>query len=336
MAFEKYYLEFDGSRRGSIANTAPRLRNYDFSIEFRARVSIGGSGGGTLFDAYDETISDFGIGIKITLDNTGKPTIVVSNGRDVLTYTASGIFVAGTWYHYVFSFKSYDANQTIWYIDATPVANWTVGAFFYGPISGGYNIGVNWNEDTSVFENYFNGDILLFGYYVDHALIQAEVTERYNYWNFHRGVDGLSWGSNIDDGTGSGVATDVLGGVPCVLAAAPNNPIWHLYGAYADPVFELWRDWDDIISMCLLPFGLIAVAAQVIVAACSDANGESIYDTAFPEAESKYDATALYLAAIDAAVYTPMEAETKYDGVGVYFSAIDYEEIYIGHKFLEE
>jgi len=337
MAFEKYYLEFDGTQLAGMKATAPRFNGYDFSIEFRARVPVGGLGGGTLFDAFDESVSAEGRGIKITLDNTGRPTILVADGYATRTRTATGVFVAGTWYHYVFSFMAaIGPTWSRWYIDTNVAGDWVAGVYSEIKfISGPYHIGVNYNEDTSMYENYFTGDILLFGYYVGHALTQDEVTTRYNYWNFHRGTDYLSWGSNIDDGVGY-VATDVLGGERLTLPGEPVNPTWHLYGVYADPVFELWRDWDDIISMCLLPFGSIAIAAQVIVAACTDTSGESYYDYKPIQAETKYDATALYLSAIDAAEYTPVYADSKYDATGAYFSAIDYDEIYIGHKFLGE
>jgi len=171
-----------------------------------------------------------------------------------------------------------------------------------------YNPAYGGNPET--YTEYFTGDILLFGYFIDIVLSQAEVTLRYNYWSFHAGLYKLRWGSNIDDGVGSNIATDVLGGVPCVLATAPADPEWRLYGVYADPVFNLWSDWDDLFSMFLLPFGEIAVAAQVIVAACSAASNESYYDTSTPECETKYD------------------AEVWYKG------AIDFEHVYIGHKFL--
>ena len=108
------------------------------------------------------------------------------------------------------------------------------------------------------------------------------------------------------------------------------------YGVYADPVFDLWRDWDDIISMCLLPFGIIEIEAQVIVAACTDESIESYYDISSFEAETKYDAILALYPAIDANAHFPIEAETKYDATGAYYSAMDYNEIYIGHKFQEQ
>jgi len=307
MAFEKWYLEFDGSKRGSIDNAAPRFRG-NWSIETRYRIPSGGSGGGTLFDAYDE-IAGAGRGIKITIDNVGRPTITLATGYSQVIRVMTGSFSPDTWYHLVLSFESISRFRC--FIDAVERDAFPPAPYGGFAITGNYHIGANYNEDISDYENQFVGDILLFGYYVGNALTQDEVTKRYNYWNFHRGLKKLSWGSNIDDGGGS-VATDILGGPPILFASPPNNPIWHLYGAYADPVFELWRDWDDIISMCLLPFGTIEIAAQVIVAACAEAEIEAALDPALLKTESEYDALTSDIPGLLAS----LEADIKYDATG--------------------
>ncbi len=207
-----YYLQFDGAGSSRIVS-APQFdagigETWAFTIEFIIRTPSDSSGGGTIFDAYDETVD---LGILITCDSDGKPTIKLrSSLPSERTRTATGTFTAGTWYHCMFSRKASSGN---WYINGEDRLDGT-GA---GPVSGDFAtnktfyFGVARHVTTGAFTNYYRGDVRNFGYYVGKELSQAEALARFNAIDFDGTEDGLSLAYNMNEGTGNR-ANDILGG----------------------------------------------------------------------------------------------------------------------------
>ncbi len=203
-----YALQFTDTGRVSIAN-APDFGSTGFTIEFIARTSSGG----TVFDSYDPSIGIRGIGIKIVLDNTGKPSVYVL--RSVRLHPTpilpTGSFTADTWYYYCLVLDN--SNKLNWYIDGA-IRNEISGGRLIWPGSLAITetskfIGANWNDDTSVFENFLIGDIKMFGYYTATALSADEVMARYIAGYFTGTETGLTWASNINNGSGLSV-TDLI------------------------------------------------------------------------------------------------------------------------------
>lgn len=253
-----FHLAFDGAGYIKLPYSGGDLPQFDsteITIEFIIRTPEDGTGGGCLFDAYDDT-GDYGI--KINIDASGRPTIQYWTAEGIYTIhetrQATGDFTAGNWYHCVFSFKH--ANFEYWYINGERRGEWTPGPYFGAfEISSDFYIGANWTG--SEFDNYFKGDIGNFGYYVGKALSQSEVQARYQAVDFAGTEDGLSWASNMN--TGSGLTTyDVMAGVDGIISSL-DHVAWETSDIPFTPPYEMMMrivpGRDNLRSILMPPFG---------------------------------------------------------------------------------
>ena len=224
----EYYLQFDGAGYIGLVYDETNPQQFDetiWTIEFIYRTPSDGSGGGTIFDAYDDSsVGDTGNGLLITCDSDGKPTILIDAiGHGTRTRTSTGTFTAGTWYHCLFSFEK--QVQSIWYINGIAAGD-GAGAPYGGSydIGKSFYIGCNFNETLegdARYENHFKGDIRNFGYYVGKALSAEDTAARYVARDFSGNEGSLSWASNINDGSGLDV-TDVLGNINGTISSLDN------------------------------------------------------------------------------------------------------------------